>query len=380
MESTQPENTKPTTQPTDSIVTYVNFDVTRLTCTAPESKPIPQNNTNVVPGAPAPPPSYYYQIPLMYNFGTPENRILNDFELEGCELVSSIGIQSKPNQQGRIEHSIMVKFDMADSDQVSFINCLNSVYTGSCFILQQLKGAVKLYDFNAQAPGGLFKSPIYRPRDEVTGDYIQGRAPSMFLKLFSRGYGGSVEQTLFTDLECNPIPWEYLRSVELKFIPLFHVKRIYCGGGKASLQMEVKSAIVTSVTARNTTTRQTATIERIKQSRPEVVSTVAAQIAKLSIDRQDQLLGNTNITIQTQQHTPDNQPTFDGITPTGRPMQQNNQHTTGSLPVIPALGAAQPTMQDFTSGAPSRPPVIPSVNIPESNQSPSFNGQVLQYN
>lgn len=336
------------TQMQNPYATYTDYTTVRLTCTPSEQKQIPNTGPDAKgpDGKPQPSPAqFYHLIPLMYNTGTEQQRALNDFLLEGCEMDTSVGIQSKSGQNNKVDHSIMCNFDITNPEHDRFIRTMNQIHSGCAYILQAMKGAVKLYNFNAQmAEATGLKHPVYRPRDEVTGDPIQGRKPSMFLKLFSRGKPPMVEQTLFTGLDGKPIPWTLLRGVEMKFIPLIHVKRIYVGGGKASIQMEVVSAIVTSIRARNTSTKQIGTIDRLKQARPELVDLVAGQVAKLTIDRQDQLLGsspetNTNNNTNSQDNS---NPTFSGVTPTG------SRQTT-----------ANPTqMQDFTANAPVRSPQV----------------------
>lgn len=371
-QTTQPQSQ--TTQPqSQTHVVYTEYTNTRLTCTPFEQKTIPGTGPQANPPSPA---QFYYQIPLMYNFGSDDNKILNDFLIEACELETSVGIQSKPGQSGRVEHSIMCKFDMNNPHHSRFVETIGHIHSGAAYILSQMKGGVKLYNFDpkmSEATG--LKNPVYRARDQVTGEIVQGRSPSMFLKLFSRGQGVLAEQTLFTGLDGKPVPWTLLQGVEMKFIPLIHVKRIYVGGGKASVQMEVVSAVITSVRPRNTTTRQLQTIHNLNTSNPALADTVAAQLAKLSIDRQDQMLGAP------PQHAPASdyttQPTFSGIVPTGRaPLVQglsDNQYqngasqnpTPGVLPSIPALGNAQ-NMHDFTANAPSRIAAVPAVQLPAS--------------
>lgn len=369
------EQTQTETQSIQTYVTYDKYDNSKLTCTPSEQKVIPGTGPQAVPPSA---PQYYYQIPLLYNYGSGDKKILDDFLLEGCEMETKVGIQSKPGQSGRIDHSIMVKFNTNDDSQNKFIKTMNDIHGGSAFILNSMKGVVKMFNFNkdmAEATG--FKNPIYRPRDELTGEVNLGRAPSMFMKLFSRGKPPMVEQTLFTDLDGKPISWSLLEGVELKFIPLIHIKRVYIGGGKASLQMEVVSAIVTSIKARNTSSRQMETIHRLQQSRPDLVENVAAQLAKLTTDRQEQLIGGDTHNQQTAQVNTSqgnsSQPTFSGITPSNGSTQSNlstppQQH----LPPVPQLGGS---MQDFTSVAPVRMPPGLSTPVPSSpsNVSMQFN-------
>lgn len=359
-----------------SLTTYKDYTTTRLTCSKPEQKAIPNNDKSA-------PPQHYHQIPLMYNYGVGENRVLNEFLIEGCEMETSLGIQSKAGQSGRMESSIMVKFNSNDEEHIRWLTTCEQIHGGCAHILQQFKGIVKMPHYSVTNPEAGMKSLVYKPRDEMTGEIIPGRAPSMFLKLFSRGKGPLTEQTLFTGVDGKPIPWALLQGVEMKFIPLFHFKRIYVGGGKASIQLEVVSAVVTSLRARGTITRQTNTIKTLQAARPELIDTVAAQVAKLTLDRQDQLLG-----VQSTPSTPPTQaeqPTFSGITPTSQRQPTLTQST--GIPTIPTIPAqpsisvasipslnSSPNMQDFTATAPLRAPVLPqslTVNNPPSPGAPT---------
>jgi hypothetical protein len=325
----------------DEYVRYDQYNNSRLASTPAEKKTVPGT------GPSATPPSAeqnYYNVPLMFNYGTLENKILDDFFLEACPLVSNGGIQIKTSQKGVEECSIMVRFDSSAADQTRFLQTMGEIHWGASYVLSTMKGAVKLHNFNNTTPQMCeatgFKNPIYRARDEITGEPIQGRSPSMFLKLFKRGKPPMEEKTLFTDLAKKPIPWQLLIGVDLKFVPLLHIKRIYVGGGKASLQMEVVSAVVLSLKARNTTTRQTSTIDKYAQESPDMVDAVSAQVASLMSSRQDQMMG-AHIpviagTAAASGWTPSTEatPTFAGIVPTG----------TGN----------NVSMTDFTAGAPPR--------------------------
>lgn len=380
-QSTLNQSLIPTSQPNapetnQSLTTYKDYTTARLTCSKPEQKAIPQTDKNA-------PPQHYHQIPLMYNYGTGEARVLNDFLIEACEMETSLGIQSKAGQSGRMEHSIMIKLNINNEDHEKWISTCDQIHGGCAHLLFQFKGIVKMPHYTTANPESGLKSLVYRPRDEMTGEVIPGRAPSMFLKLFSRGSGALTEQTLFTGVDGKPINWELLKGVEMKFIPLFHFKRIYIGGGKASIQMELLSAVVTSIRARGTTTRQTDTIQRLQSIRPELIDTVAAQIAKLTADRQDQLLGANppSPSLSTNASSAE-QSTFSGIVPTSQRQPTFNSSVPTGIPTIPAQLGANATvipsfntvpvnMQDFTATAPQRlsTPVMNVVNNPSSPSS-----------
>ncbi len=84
---------------------------------------------------------------------------------------------------------------------------------------------------------------------------------------------------------------ERLMGVEMKFIPLLSIKSILvAGSGSASIQMEMKSAIVTDIKARNMISPQLATIQSMYANDPDVSTKVTQQLAKLEMSRQSSLL------------------------------------------------------------------------------------------
>jgi len=326
---------------------YNNYQSNRLATSAPEKKQVPNTGPEAKPQPT--PAQYYHQIPLLYNYGVEGVKNLNDFMLEGPVMKSNAGIVPKVGSNGRSEYSIMVKMDPNIPEMAVFINTMKLIHGDIASFLFQVKGQVGMGKFDPKNPEALLKLPIYYPVDKMSGDVIEGRHPSMFLKLYNRGKPPLVDQTLFTDLNGNKVPWEVLTGVEMEFVPLIHIKRLYIGGGKASIQMEVVSALLTSPPKpRGTTSKQLLTANRLKEQNPELADQIAAQVAKLSIDRQDQMLNNN----QTNDHPdsePENQPTFSGIT------SSRNQPTMGSLPMIPQLNAPQsPSIQELTSNAPVR--------------------------
>ena len=347
----------------DSFVTFDKLSLGRMMSNKPEQKTIPGTGPEAKPPCPA---QHYYQIGLAYNYGPQERKIIKDFLIEGCEVTAPYGLQSKQGQSGRIEHALMVRFDPGNPEHNAFIDSMNAIHGGAAYILGQNRGAVKLYNFSPEmAVATGLKNPVYRPFDDVTAQPIEGKSPSMFLKCFKRGFTGMEEKTLFTDPDCKPIPWELLSQSEVTFIPLIHVKHIYVGGGKASIQMEMVSALVTKVRGRNTETMQTTTAERYKARNPQAADMVQGQIASLMAARQDSLLTQADHKQEadTQQHG-EGQPTFAGIVPTNHTGQQGQAtgqqaqyagQATGQQAQYAGQATGQ-TIQDFTAAAPQRQP------------------------
>lgn len=272
--------------------TYVTYEectnMDRMSNTANEQKTIPGTGPTAKPPSA---PQFYNVIPFTYDYGVDGRKAVDEFHLEGPMLVSATGIISKPGPSGKPDHSIMVHLHInEDEKQKLFYDTLLSVYRKAVQILFSLRAPVKMYDFNPNAPESSgFKNPLYLPRDTTTGNFLEGRDPSLFFKLFKHGYGVGVEQTLFTDLEGKPIPWKLLESVTMKFIPLIHIKRIYIGAGKASLQMVMLSAVVTSIHEKGSVSAQIDTMRRLREENPHLVEEVSSQVAKISMNRQDAL-------------------------------------------------------------------------------------------
>lgn len=344
-----PTQTLPQTLPQQNktkakYATFQDYSNIRLSCNAPAQKQIPGTGPQGNPPSPA---QFYNSISFIYDTsdGATEKKAYGDLILEGCEMTSSYGIQTKPSPGGKgVDNSIMVVFDPNNADHDKFLSVMVQLHGGAAHLLDAVKGRVQMPHFNAGMPEATgLKSLVYQPRDQTSGALIPGRSPSMFLKLFQRGKGPLAEETLFTGLDGKAIPWALLKNVEMKFIPLMHFKSIYVGGGKASIQEVMMSAIVTSVRARNTESRQLGTISRLTSENPNLADEVAAQLAKLSMDRQEQLLAkDEGVASSGHSSTPENKPTFSGILSAVPPTYASQMPTTHSLPTL--------NMQQFMQG------------------------------
>lgn len=354
--TTQPDQiqTSELTHITRGYATYADYTTARLSPTIPEQKQIPGTEKS---------PQYYWQIPLIYNFGTTTDKSMGDFLIEGCEMRSDMGISVKENNN-KTEYSILVKFDMNDPKQALFVDVLDQISAATVYVLGQYKGVVKMPHFNPNIPAATGLKPIvYRSLDE-NGQAIQGRRPSMYFKLFQRGKAPYNEQTLFTNVDGTPVPWEALKYAEISFRPLIHIKRIYIGSGKASVQMEIKSAVLTAPPApRGTTSLQTATMEEYNSSRPELADMIKSQVSKITQDRQDQMKES----VPTMPQMPSNQAESAGPT-----FPVNNRAQSGYQ-----QPPQQPSMSDFVAAPQQR---FPNPGIPQINMGQPGIPQIPQMN
>jgi hypothetical protein len=236
----------------------------------------------------------YNEVPLTYNYGTPENPIIDACFFE-CPIVTSFGgiqkkVESKPGKTQddppyvKTSYSMMFTFDIQDPECVACLEKLDQLHQGTAHALAAYKGDLKMFSFVPESPGEAFKHPVYYKMDLATCERIKGSKPSMWVKLNS----WKTNKTLFTDVNGNPVDWTLLEDVELKLLPLLHVEKIYVGGGKASLQIKLASAVITSIVPINSVTRQTRTLDRLK-ARPGLADSVAQQLAELRMSNQDKL-------------------------------------------------------------------------------------------
>jgi hypothetical protein len=189
--------------------------------------------------------------------------------------------------------------------------------------LDKVAGSVGLMNFNIDMPAATgFKDPMYYPRDKITRKLVPGGLPSMYYKLFVRGKPPYEERTLFTHVGGKVVSWASLKMVYMKYIPLFHIKGIYAGGGKASIQMEMVSAIITDIRAKGSESQQTSTMSRLQQTRPELVDDVTEKLARLEANRRAQSTEENEETKKPDEKKesgtktpPESQSTFTGITP-----------------------------------------------------------------
>lgn len=265
-------------------VSYSAFDVQNLRAGDKVEK--------TIPAKPGQQPGKYNEIPLFYQYPSVQEGVppvMGNVRIEFPELYSNGGIVEKIGQSGRPEFSIMSKFPQVGETLIAS-QAVANLHKGAAFFLNQIKGSVGMYEFNVNTPSATgFKSPVVLSRDKTTGEIRAGFDPSMYFKLMKRGFGPAEEKSLFTDLSGKPMDWELLKGVEMRYIPLVEFSNIYIGGGKASIQFKLISAVVTSVVKKNTETTQTETIERIKASNPQAVSQLEDQIRKLLAIRQEML-------------------------------------------------------------------------------------------
>jgi hypothetical protein len=269
------------------IINYVYYDDNRLTILDKISKDVPTKRGEKKPDKPV----QYHELLAKYNHGTVEDPDLDELYIEGPEMYSEYGVIVREYNNGPAT-SMAAKLDKNNPEHNKFKDIIKRIYVAYINKLLPIKTSVGIPGFMPNLPMETgFKPPIYVRRDE-SGQPIPGIDPTFDAKVVTPkwSYG---EKTLFTfpNLEEIPNAIHILENAEVKFVPVYHIKKVYIGGGKASMQIELKSAIIKSAVPRNTKSPQKEAAERIKQSEPGIEDVLREQIEKLTKLRMNSLNG-----------------------------------------------------------------------------------------
>jgi hypothetical protein len=315
--STSTETTDQTAQvettelPPVAYETFANFDdyCTARFCPADvKENPIPNK-----------PGQKYKAIQLFYNIGTLESKVLADCCIQLPEMYTPVGIVWKPNQEATKDvASMMSRFNSDNEEHNQLESTLTQFYNDVAQTLHKNKMKAGMKHFDLNNPEALLKPVIYRQVDKETGEYVEGKSPALFMNLLDKGG----RKAVFTDIDDpdTPMPWKNLENVEMTYIPLLKFERVYIGT-KASIQFYIESAVVTSCKPSGSSTKQTVTINRLRQTRPDLTGKVQGQMARITSSKQDSILNRQQTQTQTKDEHPDEEPdngdaepTFSGVT------------------------------------------------------------------
>ncbi len=270
-------------------VTYDELDTNKLGGEAPKKDSFTDSTGQKIE---------FENMALFYNYGTEKDMVVTDFYME-LPPIKARGIRTKDepkkNREGeeyiKSSHSQMLLFELSDPDSMEAIEALNKVHTKCCELLSTTAWAKK-NDFICERPGGMFKNPVYWPRDKTTQEIQKGKNPNLWVKM-KGGYEKPLYTTIDSEGNVEVIDWALLRNVDIKMIPLLHIERTFIGN-KATLQIFLQSAIVLAITESNSTSRQVSTIDRLREKYGDKFNqqqeNVQASLANLRMQRQDQLL------------------------------------------------------------------------------------------
>ena len=267
-------------------VNFADYDTkymlkTTLLQRASKPKPDPNNPS-------APPQSIqYHELPLNYSY-TVKDRLGRDamavgpLAIEGPEMTSN-GIIEKPSAYGGTTASLFTKFPLTDPAMVAFVSqsldgpgTLERLYRYCLQQIFELRMGVPTFARLTSMPAleGVFGYPIHWERSTTTGEIVAGSSPSKYWQLICWGKEGQLgrRETLFTYPIMDPETrswmrerWDVVRTSVIKYRPLITATHIYIGGGKASLQIKVTSAVITSIIPLSGLVKQVGTLKQLNQ-------------------------------------------------------------------------------------------------------------------
>ena len=232
----------------------------------------------------------YKEKPLSYNYGTQTVKRVDSLNVEGPELKCPFGLKKEINGQGFYEYTAMFRLPLNEPEVKEFCGSLDKIHHACCLDVVKIKGSFNA-GFKVEDPESTgFKKPIKYQEDKTSGDRIEGRDPSLYAKLNVQKLGKMKpdgtrnppwgEKTLFTGLdEKEAVDFDMLIGVEFSCVPVFHLEKIYIGGGHCSIQIKLKSAVLASVPMRpNSISMQSDTIRRLREKNPDLKERLEQQL------------------------------------------------------------------------------------------------------
>ena len=230
----------------------------------------------------------YWILALRCNYGTSSIPDVGTFFYEGCEMDTIYGVKTGMDNYGKFVSQIAFAFNESNPDHLKFLNDIYKIRMGCGSFINYHKDKVGYKNFMSDSSKMMEATGF---KDLITRK--DGKPSMMYCDLINYKTDDYSNMTPFTyGPEQKVLDWDTLKGMSFKCVPLFRLKHIYIGGGKASIQFDIKSVIVTSVpTPYKAINLQARTAERLGQAIPDWSDSIEAQIAKNNMLNQDKLLG-----------------------------------------------------------------------------------------
>lgn len=269
-------------------VNYKDFNPLNLTCDKPKAyKP------KVKPGEKAVPDMHFIQ--LKYNYGTDAVPKYDIFLLEFCRMTSYQGIVKGTSKKDDTntenfyadEENIRISFDLNIPEQVELFETLNNVYIRCTELFNPHRNITGKHKFKLDQPedcADFFVRPTFYPINKDTGERIPDRNPMMSMKVYCRGFGIRLDQTLFHDEDSERVDKSCLTDVSLDFTPCLAIRSISANPKNIKLSTELKSAIIHDIIKPNYAPLQIRTLEEIKKNNNGGSKMLQSKLAKKNME------------------------------------------------------------------------------------------------
>ena len=226
--------------------------------------------------------SRYYNVPLLYEYMSEGNISVDDMVLEGC-MMESLGIKQYLRPTNKTIHEITGKmFPIYNPDQSKFVDIVDKIHQRCGQFIDTVKREVGIRDFDVKRLSFFMPDLIKRRTNDATGEIIHNTPSAITMKLLP---GNSENRSMFVDLDENEIPWDLLKNVNMRFIPIIRFKHINIVNGRATVRVELIRAVVTHISVPNRKYNQSKTITELKLKYPDISETMKRNLEYISKER-----------------------------------------------------------------------------------------------
>jgi len=207
-----------------------------------------------------------------------ENNKTMSFFLELPEFHSKMGVTSFTDNV----NDKYIKAYLTTPEQQKFRLFLDSFHK---FVAENyiypMRISIGMKDYHINNRAAMFKLPFYEPTDD-DGKVIEDKSAIFDFKLnkhvsFPTKFYKPDRSSFSDDMVRNG----FFDGKSLKFYPCILIRSVYIGAAKASIQISMKSAVITSVTENEQKCIQENTINKINTENPNATEELEKQIEKL---------------------------------------------------------------------------------------------------
>lgn len=225
------------------------------------------------------------------------------YKYEGGEPLFQLfgkGSVRMSNKYGRDEWKL--NFFLSEDEDVQGLAKLDA---GRAACIAKHKNMLKLYDFNPEAPGSIFRGSYFQPRDK------DGNATSdnymMSIKIvdndttISNSNNKSNNKSTFEALVdeeggTEVLDYKQLEGKDLEFSLVFYLRDEYKGSGNPSPQIFVRNCVLLKIVDRGKVDQtKSDEVMRYLQSDPELLNNLAEQLKQLKVGNASSLLQTPSV-------------------------------------------------------------------------------------
>lgn len=209
---------------------------------------------------------HYHSMPFRYEY---PDTFAEEFVIQGCEMMSTSGIMTMTLNNGEMskdKHKHKIYATPVGKEAEEFLFFTDVIENMCIDALNKHKTALKFGTVDISHFPKIVK-------------YVTKLKRSMSINLTKDEPG--FEDTIFTDHYENVIPWELLRHVRMKFIPVLQFNRINITSGQFTVCVNMIRAVITDIQAPQMRYKQNSIINKLNNEHPGMSSRVFEQLQEI---------------------------------------------------------------------------------------------------